>query len=531
MAAADVVSALHGALNSSTIHNLIDSGGNSNEPSFGFGSSAGFTFYSAHWVRQMADKAIQVYYRAGVSLRRSRDSTSVVGLCNPSCVESVISFVALTRMGHTVLVINTALPAASVQTLTAACNCRMVVNGVAGWKYDVVPLVRVEELLTMAETDGGCCSMADVVRTNEEEVAVLAHSTGTTGQPKLIPKRHEELLTALRGIPAVMHDHSFLIGSAMSWMASVHAMLFAFVRPGSPTVWTSDQPFSRAGRDALLQVRPLVAFCNPSVLFAASATPEGLDALRECSLVSSMGGVLPAHHAQRLLRAGVRLAVEYGLSEIPLSMSSAAWAGDAESWEYMSAAPSLAPHLHFRPLRDDEGSAWAGGQQLYELVVLPSFPALNRTWASGPGGAVHTGDLFVKHATQTRYRCVGRTRDEVEVCRGSEVLVLKTPLYEQVVHHAHHHLLDAALLFGDERPEPGMLLFVHAHVTYDDDMVRDAVWQTIVRQINGVMRVPLAKHMLVVLRDAAVPRTPKGSIVRAEVYLRFKDIIDAAYEL
>ncbi|CAI4214283.1 unnamed protein product [Parascedosporium putredinis] len=213
--------------------------------------------------------------------------------------------------------------------------------------------------------------------------------------------------------------------------------------------------------------------------------------------------------------------------------SSAASAGDSNYWDYVQPDPESAPHLQFRALGQEEGSAWAGGEQLFELVVLPTLPAMDERWANTPDGSLHTGDLFVKHPTQERYKCLGRKADEVEINPTSDgVVMLWARAYESVVENRHADIISAAALVGSRREKPGLLVFVRSGegsaLSNSDILAR--IWKTVEEELNPTVPLPLAEDMIILVRDAVVPRTPKGEMLRPEVYFKFRDAIDGAFD-
>ncbi|KAM3537523.1 hypothetical protein ARSEF1564_009555 [Beauveria bassiana] len=259
---------------------------------------------------------------------------------------------------------------------------------------------------------------------------------------------------------------------------------------------------------------------------------EALEALKRCSLVTNLGGVLPPAVARILTQNGVRLTTGYGISELPLSLSSIANAGDPLFWDYLQIAPSVAPHLRFRLLSEKEGNTENGNETFYELIILPSLPAMDKKWANASDGSLHTGDIFVKHPTQESYRCLGRLTDMVRVTPNStDVIPLHARIYESIIENRCTEIIDAAVLYGDERPSVVILLFVKSSATtLSDERIIDEVWSVIeseAQTVQLVLLVGLKKAMLVIIRDQKIPRTSKGDVIRAQTFLQFSSFIDS----
>ncbi|KAK4217297.1 acetyl-CoA synthetase-like protein [Rhypophila decipiens] len=534
------------ALDSHTLQEFVKHGKSLSGDSFGFpttaaaggGSAATYAYYSPEWVWDMASRAIRIYCdQHGIPIRNSNTTPLVIGFRIYASIESVITLLALIRMGHIILLIAPTLPQEHVQLLVKEASCKLVVNGTANSIYSSIPLPTKEQLLKVrtVSADGDICWTPPAESTGvSEEIAVMIHSSASSGAPKLVPKSHRSLLSTLRGLPPVFHDKTFFMGSWLHWMAGFSGILFSFVRSGARASWSREDASAHEASSAtiLAETRPQVVWVQPSFIYQAAETSEGIDALRRCIMVVCVGGVLASSTADRLLAAGVRLATEYGMTEVPFGLSSAASAGDARYWDYAQPDAETAPHLVFRPLGDEEGSVWAGGEQLFELVVLPTLPGMDaKKWANRADGSLHTGDVFVKHPSQERYKCLGRRSDVLEVNPTAvDCVLLLSRSYEDAVEKCHADVVDAALLAGQRRERPVLLVFVKKECRLSDQDVLNRIRATVDQCVNGHVPVPLDRDMIVVVRDEVVPRTPKGEIMRAEATYRFRYVIDRAYD-
>lgn len=527
----------HEALDSScTLQEFVSRGRTLSGDSFGFPTAGGsdYAYYSPQWVWAMADKAIRIYRdQRGIRVRDHQSTASVIGFRIYASIDSVIAILSLIRMGHTILLIAPTLAPDRVRQLLEESGCKLVVNGLPDLGCRAIPVPTVEQLrdIDTDSGDGEVCWLPPRRTKVSDDVAIMIHSSTSTGPPKLVSKSHRALLMTLRGIPSVFHDKSFFMGSWLHWMAGFSGLLFCFIRSGVRTSWAREDAADATAEKILVQTKPQVVWVQPVFVYEAAKSVVGVEALRRCIMVVTVGGVLSTYTADRLLRAGVRLATEYGMTEAPFGMSSAASAGDAQYWDYVQPDPESAPHLHFRPLDRDEGSVWAGGEQLFELVILPSLPTMERKWANREDGSLHTGDLFVKHPHQKRYKCLGRWSDKLEIDLTSDgVVMVRSRTYEDAVESRHADIVDATLLAGSRRHRPAMLVFVKHACQLSDRAILQNIWTTVDRELNGHVPVPLAKEMIVVVRDARMPRTPKGEVMRAEASYKFRSIIDRAYE-
>lgn len=517
------------ALNSTTIQEFIRHGMTLTDQSFGFSTTNGYAYYSPQWIGLMADKAIRIYQDQGVEVRRSADGFPVTAFRVSSSIESVITFLALVRLGHVVLLVSPDMAADDTEALAVEAHFDLMINGLEGCTYNSISMVTIEQLSQFDSPVDGDEQATSLIVPNENEPAIMVHSSGTTGRPKVIAKTHFQLLRILRGLSSVLHDKDLFVGPWMHWVIGAYAVLFALVRCGSRTCWAGDGRTSAdAIKQVLLETKPQVMWCHTRFLVPASETFQGLESLKRCMLVVNLGGLLPPYVSSRLIKEEVRLATAYGMSELPMGLSSEACAGDPLYWDYVQPDPVTAQHLYFRPLSEDEGVV--GGRQLFELVVLPTLPSLERRWANAPDGSVHTGDIFMKHPDKNHYRCLGRMRDDIKLRPGGTgSATIRTRSYEDVLERRHQELIDAAVFFGDKQIKPGVLLFVKSSMGVPEQEVIEAVWKTIQQEMQELIGLGLTKNMLVVVFDVVVPRTSKGEVVRAEALLQSNDAIWNAY--
>lgn len=527
------------ALRARTLQEYLNHSKNVTTENFGFPRHGNnFEYYSPQQIWHMATKATRMYQAAGLPSAKPQ----IVGLRAASSAEFAIAFLAIVQLGHTALALSPTLDAARIGILMDKTNSRVLINdckdanALVSLGKTVIPLATVESLGWGSHDDRVEHSMSEDAskfsyRVKDTDPAIIIHTSGSTGSPKPILKTHAQIMRTLRTVPPSFLDKSLFCGSWMYFSVGLYAMLYSFAKQGGPTFWANEaSPLTpQTYRDLMLKTRPQLAWFNPVHLMAAMATPEGLDTLTKCIVVSTAGSVFPDQLGDRLVRAGVRLTSEYGMSELSFSLSSAPRLGRPGDlgWQYLEADPVSAPHIRFQPLPTSDG----GGEQFYELVVLPSHPTQDKTLANMPDGSFRTGDFFVKHPSEERYKCVGRLSDAVAIFPGNHQTDLNAVSYEHGVLVGNEDILQEVLLFGNGRAEAGMLLFTGPGCSACSAEVLRRVWATVESKINGVLPVALRKEMLVIVRDEVVPRTAKGSIIRSEMYKKFEAVINTAYGL
>jgi acyl-coenzyme A synthetase/AMP-(fatty) acid ligase len=522
---------------SRTIPEFLDHGKNIINDALGFprNSFADLVFFSPQQVWRMADRVTDIYLNAGLE---SLGPGVTVGLRGMSTIEWVVSFLALTRLGHPILILASTLSVEAVEKVMNKSNCEILIDQtdapstLTNLKKLIIPMATVrdgdKEAADETDTFNYRSRWPDI---KETDTAFIMHSTGTTGLPKLVARTHRQVLHRLKVIsPGLTHLRVF-IDTYFCYSNGLFSMLYALMRDGQQTCWSNERltPTPGAYRDLVVAMKPQLAFFRPRMLMDAVSTPDGLDVLKRSTRVFTTGMVMPRHLGTKLVEEGVPLINLYSMTELTFGLMGVL--GDPD-WEYLQADPFNAPHIHFRPLSEEESSMQAGGQQLYELVVLPSHPTQDMQWANPADRCFHTGDVFVPHPTKlNRYKCMGRLCDDVKI-RPEQDLVRLNPLqYEHAVMAGNQDILDEAVLFGNGRPEAVMLLFVRPGTadSLTDDAVREHAWEMVQRDVNDVLPAPLRRNMLVVVRDAVIPRTPKWDVARTEAYKKFEKLIDVAY--
>jgi hypothetical protein len=189
------------------------------------------------------------------------------------------------------------------------------------------------------------------------------------------------------------------------------------------------------------------------------------------------------------------------------------------SWNYIRFYAYHRSFIHMDPL----------GDGLYEAVYLPGHPALSTSNSDSPvPGSWRSKDVFAPHPTiPDAWKCITRLDDRVTLVTGEKVLPL--PIEGRI---RQHPLVREAVVVGIERPVPGLLLFRASDGGgLSDGEYLDAAWPA-VAEANARAEAfsQISRDMVAVLgEDMDYPRTDKGSIIRAQVYSGFAEVIDSLY--
>jgi hypothetical protein len=189
------------------------------------------------------------------------------------------------------------------------------------------------------------------------------------------------------------------------------------------------------------------------------------------------------------------------------------------SWNYIRFYAYHRSFIHMNPL----------GDGLYEAVYLPGHPALSTSNSDSPvPGSWRSKDVFAPHPTiPDAWKCITRLDDRVTLVTGEKVLPL--PIEGRI---RQHPLVREAVVVGIERPVPGLLLFRASDgEELSDGEYLNAVWPAVAEANAGAEAFSQISRDMVAVLGAEVdyPRTDKGSIIRAQMYSGFAEVIDGLY--
>lgn len=172
--------------------------------------------------------------------------------------------------------------------------------------------------------------------------------------------------------------------------------------------------------------------------------------------------------------------------------------------------------------------------ELYECVYLAGHPALTASNSSEPPGSYHSRDVFTPHPSiPDRWKYVSRLDDRVTLLNGEKVLPL--PIEGCIKQSP---VVEDAVVVGVGKAVPGLLLFraEHAeqvqrlHPVSEEEFI-DSVWPVIQDANSRAEQFSqITREMVAVLPVGSVrPQTDKGSMIRAQVYTRYADVIEGLY--
>ncbi|KAK7546784.1 hypothetical protein IWX49DRAFT_566463 [Phyllosticta citricarpa] len=480
--------------------------------------------YTSRDIDLFVDAAAKKLDRLGLKPQKQKsDHGEVVALIGPSNLDYVISLLALSRMGFGVLFLSTRLHTEAYVSLLQKTHC---VKIVASDKFSSViesvqahhplqkfPLLDQSSYRARSQTEPRFQRSIELVR-EEDCVAFIVHSSGSTGLPKPIFQTHRSCLS------------NYALGSGMRAFVTLplfhnHGLATTFrgiVANKRTVLYNAELPLTNANLVTAMELADPESFNGvPYALKVLSESEEGISALRKCKLVLFGGSSCPDELGDKLVNAGVYLVGHYGATEMGQLMTSLRDPAD-KSWNYVRPLPKVKPFLRFVPI----------GEGMFECVVLDGLPSKVMSNSDDPPNSYHTRDTFVPHPTiPDAWKYQGRLDDRITLFNGEKVLPIP---YENQVRQ--NELISDCLVFGVGMAFPGLLVF-------PSDSTAGMSKSEILERIAPAIKLAnsraekfgyISPEMIEIMdRGIEYPRTDKGTIIRAACYKRFADIIDAVY--
>jgi UDP-glucose 4-epimerase len=343
---------------------------------------------------------------------------------------------------------------------------------------------------------------------------VIIHSSGSTGLPKPIYLTNRSCLAAF----STNLDRKALMTQPLFHSFGFYET-FRSIYSGKPMYYFNYAfPLTKQNITATLEaVKPDLLFCVPYVLKLLGESKEGIEALARINLVMYGGSACPDDLGDMLVKNGVNLVANYGATETGRLSTSVRPVGD-HAWNYLRLLPQVKEYV----LMDEIAPG------IFECVALDGLNSKNTINSDKPPRSFRTRDLFVRHPTNPDFwRFVSRLDDRLTLTNGEKVLPI--PIEGRIRQEG---LVKEAVVFGDGKSLPGILIVKadSASELSDIDFL-EQIWPAVEdanSRAESFSRIP--KELVVVLpADASYAKTDKGTFIRAQVYLQFKDLIETAY--
>ncbi|KAI9745045.1 MAG: hypothetical protein M1818_001323 [Claussenomyces sp. TS43310] len=455
------------------------------------------------------------------------NARETVAILAPSDLDFIVSFFALSRLGYTILTLSLRIVPVAIINLLRKSNCYTIIHGHSPQIESTVRKVNEElpvKLVGIIRRRGYDRPPSDepvfVRKYDREEengrIALIVHSSGSTGLPKPVMLTHRALLThPTQG--AGMHNFN-----ALPWyhLYGISTSLQAMWMRKTAHLYNISLPLTSDHLIAVLEaVQPEAVHSVPYVLGLLAEKQRGVNAMKACKLVTSAGARTPDELGDRLVREGINLGVVFGTTEAGLCGDTMRREKGDDSWNYLRIYANIRKYLYMSPLGDNS----------YECVYLNGHPALSTSNSDIPApGSWHSKDVFIPHSTIPGvWKYVTRLDDRVTLVNGEKVLPL--PIEGRI---REDRLVREAVVVGVDQPLPGLLIFrAKAADQMPAEAYLDAIWPSIADANSQAEAFSQMTREMITQIPSGVdyPQTDKGSIIRAQVYKDFADQIEEMY--
>ncbi|KAH0364870.1 acetyl-CoA synthetase-like protein, partial [Aureobasidium melanogenum] len=462
------------------------------------------------------------FYAASIAQRiTSDDPVQVIGLLGPSDFSYLVAFLAISRLGHSVLLLSTRITEEAHESLLRTTKTTTLLyneafettasaltghnSGLRVMKIcDTMALPTTSENVKPARLD-----------TSKETLntSFIIHSSGSTGLPKPIFQTHKASLYAYS-------QHFNRVGHITLPLYHNHGIccLFRAIWAGKKIyIYNAKLPLTfQHLLTTLREHRDIkILYAVPYALKLLSETKEGLKLLSELDIVMFGGSACPKPIGDRLVESGVNLVGHYGATELGQLMTSFRNHEEDKGWDWLRVGPNLEPYLKME----------SRGPNLFESCVTEGWPSKVAT--NRDDGSYATKDLFEPHpTTPNAWRYYARLDDTLVLENGEKA----NPLVAEGVIRQSRFVAEA-VVFGANKPQLGAFVIPSAAADLAGKVLLDAV-MTYVTQANEVAPsfAQLSRDMIKILpRDVKYRKTDKGTVIRAAFYRDFAEHIEAAY--
>ncbi|KAL5360888.1 hypothetical protein BJX96DRAFT_184864 [Aspergillus floccosus] len=517
--------------NEQSIHTIDDllrhraSGSKGNDPIVAYPSHGSeYTYYTPQQLHVLVEAASIEYSRVIPQRRTSSDSVQVVGLLGPSDFEYLITLLAVSRLGHTVLLLSTRIAEDAYVSLVEVTKASFLISypsfnliaqniskrtGIVSQpvlaRENYIKHLENSSKLPPAQLDGAI---------EAKHITWIIHSSGSTGHPKPIYQTHSGALKnyannfGLKGFITLPLFHAHGISCLFRAM---HSQKLIYM-------YNADLPLTSSNLLTTLRDHPEieVLYAVPYGLKLLCETEEGLKKLAQLELVMFGGSSCPKPIGDKLVQNGVRLVSHYGTTETGQLMTSFRDRSDLD-WDYVRPGPSLLPYLRWEEHMPG----------IYELCVLEGWPS--KVASNRPDNSYATKDLFERHpTTPNAWRYYARLDDTLVLENGEKA----NPLVIEGVAR-NHSIIGEAIAFGANRPRLGLFLIrAEGCTSMSDEQVIETVYPAI-EKCNGESPgyAYISKDMIRVLpSDTKYRKTDKGTVIRSAFYRDFQEHVNQVYD-
>ncbi|KAL2870950.1 putative NRPS-like enzyme [Aspergillus lucknowensis] len=455
----------------------------------------------------------------------SSETPTVVALLGPSDLDYLVLMLALTKLGHSCLLLSTRISVEAHVSLIERTNAQHLfvhssLKDTAQKVHERAPSLQVQDIpseecydypLPEGYTDTNLTSRLDY-EVESNHIAWIIHSSGSTGLPKPIFQTQR---AAIKNYAGNMNMRGFITlplyhnhGICCLFRTIYSCKSLHLYNPGLPLT-------SKHLVDIMRSHSFEIFYGVPYALKLLAESEEGIKALANLKAVMFGGSACPDSLGNLLVENGVYLISHYGSTETGQLMTSMRPREDKQ-WDWLRPSEAVKMFLRFE-------ERFPG---VYESVVLDGWPS--KVMSNRPDGAYATKDLFLKHPEIEAYKYYSRLDDTITLVNGEKVIPLDL---EGRVRQL--SVVADAIAFGAGKSSIGLAVIRAADAaSLTDEQIIDAMWPAVEEAHETLPAYGrLSKSMVRVLpADAVYARTDKGTVIRQAFYHNYSDLIEASYE-
>ncbi|KAM3420462.1 hypothetical protein BST61_g3731 [Cercospora zeina] len=477
--------------------------------------------YSIKDIDHLIEQAACVYATAVQQRYRSSDPVQTIAFLGASDLGYLISFLAISRLGHTALLLSTRITSEACEHLITSCKATTLIIHpsyapvAASIKADV-PALKLAAILDIVTLQGQTARLPQASLDLDQEThnqSFIIHSSGSTGLPKPIFQTHKASLYTYSG--------SFgLVGHITLPLYHNHGIACTFrgiYARKKIYLYNARLPLASQHLLNTLREHPdiQILYAVPYALKLLAETEEGCGLLSRLDIVMFGGSACPKPVGDSLVANGVRLVGHYGATEVGQLMTSFRDFETDKQWDWLRVPKHLLQFL----IMEERGLG------LWELCVKQGWPSKVAT--NRDDGSYATKDLFEKHPTmENTWRYYARLDDTIVLENGEKANPL---LVEGMLRHNRN--VAEAIVFGAGKSQLGAFLVAKAELDICDEEIINSVVPAVE---EGNRSLPaygqLSRAMIRVLpADTEYRKTDKGTVIRAAFYRDFAKQIDQMY--
>ncbi|OBT64985.1 NRPS-like protein [Pseudogymnoascus sp. 23342-1-I1] len=412
----------------------------------------------------------QQYVQCTTQRRSSAEKEKVVALLGPSNLDYLISVLALTKAGFTVMFLSTRLSDAAYLALLESTQCRdLIIHGSFSTTTErlckAMPGLSAHPIAQLASyafpiqgNDLDTCLDSHLdLELEAQKICWIIHSSGSTGLPKPILQTHRAALTNyennlnMRGFITLPLFHAHGISSVFRAFTSVKKI----------HMYNANLPLTHNTLLSIMAEHNFDIFYGvPYALKLLGETEAGIEALVKLQVVMFGGSACPDSLGDRLVGAGVNLISHYGTTETD--------------------------------------------------------------------GSYATKDLFTPHPSiPNSWKYSARLDDTIALLNGEKVGPTDI---EQAIRD--NKYVREAVVFGNGKPQLGMMIIPSEDtIGIPENQILEYIWP-VVESSNSVAPgyARVSVEMLKLLpASSTYPQTDKGTVIRQAFYKLFEKEIEEVY--